>query len=372
MHEPALVVSQSGRLTPGLSTLIDTRSDGPVSTLVTDRQEHGQYYLSPATVEEVTEYAADVEADPLVVVDGTPHPGQLVDLQARLQSVPVVDKRRVVWERLAETNPVAATLVTLQTARLKRRRVADAQRGASASNPSGTSGALADSNARIQTLRDQLDQQQAAARDRIRTAHTAVDAEVVLLGDAGVATTPLWTSLTGADPASGAGLPARPLTAQTAVGPHTLALTDTPGVPSRDGLPRWFREAVPGMVTALERATCILAVGGRQTLFETVADQVDTACLLLSGPDADGALETLAEFLTRIPCAIQLPYTDDAHALVSELHDDTVVQEIMYDDAIYLRLEAAQTAVTELRRRVDAVDGELKRLDTDSASPAPR
>jgi 50S ribosomal subunit-associated GTPase HflX len=345
-----------------------------VSTLVTDRKEHGQYYLSPATVAEVTQYAADAGSDTVVVVDGTPHPGQLVDLQTRLQSVAVVDKRRVVWERLAEANPVAATLVTLRTARLERRQAADAQRDASASDPSGTSGALADSNKRIQMLRDQLKQQQAAARDSIRSEHTAVDAAAVLLGGVGAATTPLWATLTGENHVSSAGLPARPRTAQIAVGPHTLALTDTPGVPSRDGLPRWFREAVPGVVTAMERATCILIVEGQQALFETVADQFDTPCRLLSGSDADSAREALAAFLTRTSCAIQLPYTDDAHALVSELHDDTVVQETEYDDAIYLRLEVSQTAVTELQRRVDAVDGDLKRLDTDSDSggSAPR
>jgi len=122
-------------------------------------------------------------------------------------------------------------------------------------------------------------------------------------------------------------------------------------------------------VTALEQTRCVLSVGEHSdTLLETVGEQFDVPCRSLSGPDAAGARTILADVLTSTTCAIQLPYTDAAHALVSELHDDAVVHEATYDDAIYLRLEIAQTAIAEIRRRVTAVDGELKRLDVNGDS----
>jgi len=72
----------------------------------------------------------------------------------------------------------------------------------------------------------------------------------------------------------------------------------------------------------------------------------------------------LDDLLPSVTCAIRLPYSDDTQALVSDLHDRTVVHETEYSDAVYVCLEAAQTAIDDLRRRVTAVDGELKRLET--------
>jgi len=54
---------------------------------------------------------------------------------------------------------------------------------------------------------------------------------------------------------------------------------------------------------------------------------------------------------------------DDAHALVSDLHDRTTVRDIEYEDAVCLRVAVPRTASDQLRRRVSAVGGETKPLD---------
>lgn len=365
MNNPALIVTQSGRLTPGLSALVAAQEYGPVSTLVTNRPENGQYYLSPATITQIERRTAEWDHEPLIVVDGTPHPGQLVDLQARLQSTPIVDLRRVVWERLAGENPVAATRVLLQEARITRRQAANAQRGAATRGPSGTSGRVAESDERIQTLCDRLKQQQTAVRRRVRTGHTAVDARVVLLGGVDAPTTPLWSELTGRKATAAVGLPAQAKTAQTTVGPHTVAVTDTPGIPGSNGVPQWLRDVLPGMEMALEQATCVLGVGeDAAALAQAVASRFAVPCRLLAQTDAAAARTALDDLLASVTFAIRLPYGDDAQSLVSELHDDAVVHATEYSDAIYVRLEVAQTTTEQLRRRVTNADGELKQLET--------
>lgn len=364
MGNPALIVSQSGGLTPGLSTLV-AQDYEPVSTLVTDRAENGRYYLSPATVARIEERASGTN-ELAAIIDGVPHPGQLVDLHGQLRSVSVVDKRRVVWDRLAGANPVAATRVALQDARITRRQAVDVQRGASTQGPSGTSGRVADSDERVQTLRDQLEQQQAAARRRVRTGHTAVDARIVLLGGVGAPTTALWSKLTGHEATAEVGLPARPATAQTVVGPHTVAVTDTPDILGTDGIPQWLQDVVPGLVTAIAQSTCVLGVGeGNKALLQSVANRFDVPCRPLAKADAVTARMALDDCLPSVTCAIRLPYGDDTQALVSDVYDRTVVDVTEYDDdAIYMRLDVARTAIEELRRRMATVGGELKQLDT--------
>ena len=374
MSKPALIVSRSGRLTAGLSALVAAQEYELVSTLVTDHTENGRYYLSPRTVDRIEQRTAGTDETPLVVVDGVPHPGQLADLRARLQSATVVDRRNVAWERLAGENPVAATRVALQEARITRRQAATAQRDAATRGPSGTSGRVADSDQQIQSLRDRFEQQQEAARRRVRTSHTTVDATVMLLGSIGAPTTPLWSELTGREASAEVGLPARPTTAQATVGPQTVAVTDTPGIPGTGGLPRWLEEVVPGLVTALEQATCVLGVGEHhETLLESVAERFEVPCRSLDWAAATAARTALDDLLPSVVYAVRLPYGDGPQALVSALHDRAVVHATEYDDAIYMRIEVARTATEELRRRITAVDGELKQLDTgDDADKAPQ
>ena len=369
MDSPALIVSQSGQLTHGLATLVDTQEYAPVSTLVTDRDESGQYYLSPETIKEIAQHTGRLDVEPLIVVDGVPHPGQLVDLQTRLQSTAVVDKRRIMWDQLAEANNVAMTRRSLQEARLEHRRAANTQRVAATEDPTGRSGRVADSDERLQTLRDRLEKQQAAARQRVQTSHTNVDATVVLLGRVGAPTTTLWSELTGDTATAEVGLPARPRTAQTTVVPHTVALTDTPGIPGADGVPRWLAEVLPGLTAALSQSTCVLGVGeNNETLLDAVADRFGVPCRSLAEADAAAARTMLNALLPSVMGAVRLPYGDDSQAVVSELYDRTVVHEIEYNDAIYVRLEGAQSALDELRRQVTAAGGELKRLETNEDS----
>jgi hypothetical protein len=272
-----------------------------------------------------------------------------------------VDRRRILWDRLAKANPVAATRVKLRRARLTRRRAADSQRGASTQGPSGTSGRFADTDERIQSLRDTLDEQQETARGRVRTGHTAADTRIVLLGRVGAPTTALWTALIGKDPASDVGRPAQVATAMTAVGPHTVAVTDAPGVPGSDGLPGWLTEVIPGLSAALDEAACVLGVGeGHDTLLRTIAERFDTPCRSLDGVDATTARAVLGDVLESEEYAVRLPYGDDTQALVSELHDRATVHATEYDDAVYVHVEVARSATDELRRRVSAVGGELE------------
>ena len=367
MGQPALIASQSGRVTPGLPALVTASGGDSTATVVTERAEDGQYYLSPATLEEVEQRASALDDDPLtLVVDGTPHPGQLVDLQARLESLTVVDRRRAVWERLADTNPVADARVALRRARLDRRRVANAQRDAATEGPSGTSGALAESETRLQRLRDALEREQESARRRVRTSHTGADARVVLVGRVGAPTTALWATLTGQSATPAPGEPTRPRTATTDIGPHTLAVTDTPGIPGTDGLPDWLTAVVPGLVTAFKQARCALVVGEQQaTLGQAVARRFDLACRSLDEATPTAVQTAVADCLGTVTYAVRLPYTDEAHALVAALHDEATVSTVEYEDAIYLRLEAPRAADSELRRRISAAGGETKPLDAD-------
>jgi YD repeat-containing protein len=366
MSNPALIVSGSGRLTRGLPALVAAQGYDPVSTLVRDRPEDGQYHLSPATVEQVEGRVGDLDEGALtLVIDGTPHPGQVVDLEARLPSVTVLCKRRALWERLATANPVATTRVELREARLARRRAADSQRDAATRGPSGTSGHLAETGERVRELRDTLNSRQETARRRVLDSHTAANARVVLLGRVDAPTTALRTALTGETTTSGAGRPARVVTTTTSVGPHTVAVTDGPGVPGDGGLPEWLTEVVPGLSVALDKAAAVLGMGdGHDALLRAVGERFDVTCRSLDAPDPTAARSVLADVLESATYAVRLPYGDDAHALVSELHDRATVHATEYDDAVYLRVEVARGAVDELRRRVSAVDGELKPLET--------
>ena len=365
MSNPALIVTQSGRVTPGLQALVTADGYDPVSTLVTNRPEHGTYHLSPATIEQIEERSSDPgEGQPTVVVDGRPHPGQLTDLQRRLHPMTVVDASRALWDRLAEANPVAATRLNLRKARLAHRQAADAQRAAAPDGPSGTSGRLADTKDRMQALHDTLDDRRETAQKRVVESHTDTDGRIVLLGRIGAPTTALWSTLTGVDTTAAVGRPAQATTATTTVGPHQLAVTDTPGIPGASGLPEWLLEVIPGTSAALETATCVLGVGeGCDRLLQTVTERFETPCRSIKSADATVARTILDEFLDTATYAIQVPYGDDAHALVSELHDRATVHAVEYDDAIYLRVEVSQMAVDELCRRVHAVNGDLKSVE---------
>jgi 50S ribosomal subunit-associated GTPase HflX len=367
MPESALLVSQSGRVTHGLQALVTAREYDHVETLVTHCSEDNEFFLAPETIERVErEYTGAKGVSRVLVVDGWLHPGQAVDLQRRLPSVTLRDRRELLWAHLSEQNPVARTRLELRRVRLARREAAGAQRDGATQSPSGTSGHVSEYDRQRQELRVTLERRQDEARERVQKGYTDVDGHVVLVGRVGAPTTALWATLTGESATPTAGHPAQPATATMDLGPHTLAVTDTPGVLGTGGLPESLTEAVPGLVAALEQASSVLGVGPHcEGLRRAVSEQFETAWHSVAGADAGTARDALREGVDTAEYAVQLPYADDAHALVSALHDSATVHTTEYEDAIYLHAEVAESATAELRRRVSAVGGEITPLDRD-------
>jgi hypothetical protein len=352
-----------------LPALVAQRGCKRVETLVTDRPEDGQYYLAPGIVKRLEGRLAGTDRNlSVLVVDGRVHPGQTVDLQTRIPSVTIRDRRELLWAHLGEENPVAETRFELRRASLARREAARTQRDGTTQSPTGTSGRLTARDQETQDLRATLEHRQNKARKRVQNSYNGVDGRVVLLGRIGAPTTDLWAGLTDTEVSATAapGRPARPTTATAALGPHTLAVTDTPGVPGKDGLPESLTEAVPGLEAALEQATCVLGVGeSREGLRSAVRKQFDTTWRSLGSPTPAAAGDTLQAVLETAEFAVCLPYDDGGHALVSELHDRATVHATEYDHSIYLRVEVPATATEHLRRRVAAVGGKTKPVDTD-------
>lgn len=363
MRDQALVVTQSGRITDGLLAVVGSRGHGPVETLVTDRSTDEKYYLSPATLDDAQQWVSDAaDGSKLVVVDGMIHPGQVVDLSGRLPSVTLRDRRDVFWESLGESNPVAAARFDLRRARIARRAAAASQRENATDGPSGMSGRLADREQAVQARREELETRREAARDRARAGYRGVDGYVVVLGRVGTRTTALWAVLTGKPGIKGVCGPTQPRTATVDVGSYTLAVTDVPNVPGDGDIPEWLTAAVPGLVTALERASCVLLVGDPDGLAEAVRGRFDVACRSVQ-PTENAAREALNDVFGTTSFAVRLPYGDATHALVSDLHDRAAVRDVEYDDAVRLHVEVPRTARDRLRRRVSAVGGEAEPLD---------
>ncbi|PSP80422.1 hypothetical protein BRC88_06905 [Halobacteriales archaeon QS_4_69_225] len=365
MSRPAVIVSQSGAVTPGLRAVVSASGDDVVETVTVDRPEDNRYYLSPPTLDRVETLCDGLEAtEPRVVVDGTVHPGQMVDLGERLPSAVLRDRRGAVLERLGETNPAAATRFELRRIRVARRAAARDQRDGAADAPSGESGRLAEHDERRGRLRERLDDRQREARRRVNDAYADVDGRVVLLarGD-GAAATEIWGALTGDDAEPAAGRPARATTATAAVGPHTVAVTDAPGVIAAEGFPAWFADAVPGVVAALERADLVLCSGvDPDGLVAALAERFDgTHEAVAATPEAVRARVT--DVFGAADYVVRLPYGDDAQALLSELHESTAVADVIYGDAVTVRLTVSRSAAESLVRRVEAVGGTARPAD---------
>lgn len=380
MGERALVASRSGAVSPWLEPVVGALGYEVDGTLVVDAPEHGEYHLPPGLVERLADRIGATDSGYLAV-DGDLHPGQFADLLAALPPVTLRDRRGVAYERLgAGGNEAAATLLELQERRTERRQAVNESREAATEGPTGTAGRVEELERRCQRLRERLEERQAAAREAVGTGYAGVDARVVLLGPPTAPTTPLWTGLTGAEPGEAGPLaPAEPVTATTRIGPHEVAVTDTPGAVG--GLPEWFVGSVPGTTAALERADAVVLVGGPDdaaalaALDGAVAERSDAARLPAAPAGAvprerslapvdpgepEAVRSRLAGLLETATLAVRLPYDDEAHALVSWLHDRTAVESVAYGDAIVLSVTAPASATAEIRRRVEAVGGELR------------
>lgn len=366
MPETAVVVSQSGAVTAGLRGAVSASGYEVAETVVTDRPEDNTYYLAPSTVAELEELCAGLDtATPYLVVDGIVHPGQMVDLRTRLESVTLRDSRGAVLEHLGSDNPAAATRFELWQNRIASRRAARTQREEAASGPSGTSGRLADHERREQQLRKTLERQQRNARSRIEDAYADVDGYVVLLARDGAPATSLWAALTDAEASEAVGRPSQVVTDTITVGPHTVAVSDTPAVVTRAGLPEWFTEGVPGVGAALERADLVMCLGPeRDGLATALSERFDGEHATVGGPDADTARGLVADALGTAEYAVRLPYDDDAQALLSKLHETAIVTDVAYEESILARLTVSRSSMDTLVRRVEDVNGAVKPLDS--------
>jgi hypothetical protein len=369
MGNSALIVSQLGGLTPGLRTLISAQGYDPVETVVTDQPEDGRYYLSPSTIDRVADRIAGFDGT-YVVVDGDLHPGQAVDLRERFPAATVRDRSTAFWELLSASNPVAATRLALRQCRIDRRAVAQADRDAAATGPSGLSSRLAECERNQDELQDRLKSRQQAASRRVANEYDGVDGRVVLLSRPGVATTDCWAALTGSvgqrDTATIAGGPTWPITATAAVGAHTVAVTDTPGIPSDDGLLPWVEAVVPGVRTAIQQADLLVGIGSQSdSLVESVAERADTVFQQLPEPDPDLVRTAIDGTLETVAYHLRLPYVNAAHALIADLYDDALVHVVAYDDCIQIHVALSIATIDDVTRRVDTLEGTSQPVDSE-------
>ena len=352
-----LLVSRRGTITPGLPGIVSAYRSGPVETRVRDRPEDNTYHIPPGLLEAASAALAGA-AEPVLIVDGLVHPGQAVDLQERLPDGQLYDRRSLVWAHLAADNPVAETQLEYRRAAIAHRAAVAAGRDGGPASPSGTRGETAALEARLDTLRETRDQQRAATRAQAAGSYTDVDAHVVLVGRPGAPTGDLWATVTGAAEPEAVGRPAQPATDTTTVGPHTVAVTDTPGIPGTGGVPDWLQTVLPGLEVALDRAALVLGVGaGAASLIEALEPRVSALCRHLGTATTAALRDTVNAVLDRRRYRLRLPYTDPAHALLAELHDTGVVHDVTYDDTIVADLTVAATAADSLTRRVETIEG---------------
>jgi 50S ribosomal subunit-associated GTPase HflX len=373
MTDTAFLASRTGPLPGWFEATVAALGYEPAATLTVDRPEHGRYNLPPGLVDRVARRLGETDAA-FLGVDELLHPGQRVDLEAALPPVTVRDRRGVVWRRLAAANPVAERSLALRDARVERRRVAGAERDSNRQSPGGSGDRVGELDRRCQQLRADLETLRTEARERVTDAHGGVDARVVLVGPPTALSTALRTALTDNDATGDPFGPARPTTTVTTIGPHKVALTDTPGLVAE--LPDWYTGVVPGTLAALEDASAAVVVGERHDPLErccrAVEDRVDGPLVpVLPGADSpvagldpvDGATpgavrSRLAAVLPSSRLALSLPYGDETHALVSRLHDQVTVHTVEYGETVLLDVEVPAGRVDRLRRRVGELGGE--------------
>ena len=366
--------------TPALAALLDRLGVDVVARATQSRPEHGRYGVGPDLVERLRAPCRDRDAD-TVVVDGHLHEGQVVDLVDALPVATVWDRRDAVWAGLAAgDNAVAATRRDLRAARLARRRAAAARRD----GPGADDGRLADLDRRRDRLEATLAEDRATARRTTLDAYTEADAHVAVVGPVDAPTSPVWAALCdrpAATAATGPLVPATVTTAVTRLGAHDVAAAHGPGL--LDGDAAWYDATVPDWTAAVERATLlvvaadgsraeavgraacdradapVVAVTAGQTVFEegpstrvaaTVARGVDV-------PLADRLRAAVADALPTTRLVVTLPYADEAHAVVSWLHDDGAVAGVDYGDRITVRVAVPAAATTRVRSRVTSAGG---------------
>lgn len=373
MAARALLATRNGALTPGVEAVVSALGYEVVDVLATDDSEDNQYGLPPGLVEELRIRIAETGAEYLAI-DGRAHEGQRVDLDTALPSVTIRDRRDVIAERLASgDNPAAAAQLALRERQIELRRARRDQREQSTTGPSGTSGTVSELDQACERQAVTLANEQETLRRRIIESYEGIDTHVVVVGQITAPTTTCWEALTGAKGEDGPLRPATPTTALTEIGPHAVAVTDTPG--SIVGESEWLAEVMPGTAAAIDRADILLTVGLSADRdidallpgdgFEGAVVHCPEPAGVGDGSDPDGTGdwgeqidETIRAALPTTRVAVALPYSDEGHALVSTLHEETAVETVSYEGEIRLQVEIPDAAVETLGRRIEAVDGE--------------
>jgi 50S ribosomal subunit-associated GTPase HflX len=258
MTETALIASLSESIPSWLAETVTALGYDIGTQMTVGGREDGRYYLPPDTLDSVKTRCREDQLS-LVVIDGTVHPGQAVDLASALPAT-VWDRRELVWQRLATAgNEIAEKRLALRESRIERRRAERDQRKQATAAPSGTSGRVAELDRRCQRARESLAVSQTKQRKHITDTHGGVDADIVIVSRICGGANSLWASLTDR-PADLAGplAPPTPVTDVVTVGAHEVSVTTTPGL--FRSLPEWYWETISGTQAALERADVIIAV----------------------------------------------------------------------------------------------------------------
>jgi len=375
MDERALLASRSGQLSPWFEDTVELLGYDVGESFTVQAPEDGQYNLPASVVDSLKERARET-GTALVAVDDLLHPGQAADLTAALSPSAVRDRREVVWERLAGGgNAAAEACLDLRRARIERREAERAQRAAVDTDPTGVSGSVSDLDRRCPRLQDEVEATAHGQRERIERGYEGVDTRVVVTGPATTDASEIRAALPWTGSESGALFrPAQPVTETVSLGPYKAAVTAVPGI--FESFPDWYAEAVPGTVAALARAETVVVAGSSPdrtlTLAETLVERFEVESCLAAVPDGtetvpssiddvvgpDEVFTALAAALPSTRVALSVPYVDDAHALVSELHETGGVESVEYGETIRVRVTVPDDRLEALRRRAEGFETE--------------
>lgn len=373
MTARALLASRAGPVTSEFAEIVSQLGYTAEDSLVTDSPEDNQYHLPPGLVETLRECSSEKGVE-FLAIDGIAHAGQMVDLNTALPSMTIRDRRGVILERLAGGgNAAAAARLALRDRRVARRRARRDQRSGSAAGPSGTSGAVSELERACEQQIETLQSEQDTLRQRVSNSYDGIGTHVTIVGTMSAPTTEYWEALTGEQGGGGPLRPASPTTAVTEIGPHTVAVTDIPGLTAGEN--EWFVDAVPGTVAAIDRSDILLVVESTDDIDRLLpTDGFDGAITRWSGPkepakeiglDRPGnwSEQLVAEIQPLLPTtrlAVTLPSTDAGHGMVSTLHEETTVETIEYGDEIRLKIEMPDAAVEQLSQQIKQVGGSCR------------
>ncbi len=339
MTATTVLATRHGSIRPAVEAVVAERELSVANVLAVDGDEDNQYHLPPALVDQLVDCVDRTEPQ-RVVVDGLLHAGQMYDLSHALPAVELLDRRDLYYEHLAEGgNPAAETARELRRRQIELRTERRRQRDGATTGPTGESGSVSELSDACDRLTASLESCQQRQRHQIKTSYEGVDARVVVVGPVGAPTTDGWCALTGERAESTVLRPATPRTAVADIGPHEVAVTDTPGFVA--GQPEWFTAAVPGTMAAVERADILVVVESANHRPSLAID--DTAfggTVVWTQPPADGERASwrsqfrkeIAQALPTVRLTLTLPY--GAESVLSRLYDETTVESVAYGEEI--------------------------------------